>query len=320
MKVLLIYNPFSGNGSFKNNLDYILEQFNKNNMDLVIYRLNDNETIQERIACLNTKEYSKILIAGGDGTINQVVNAMMKCDVNLPIGIYPVGTANDYASYFNLPKNIPKLTQILLGDNFTYSDIGLANDKYFINVASLGFLVDISQKTDKKLKDNMGVFAYYLKGIEEFPNIRPFDVTITSDSLNITESIYFMLVMNGSSAGGFKKLSLGSSINDGLFNVFLFKEAPFKDLMFLLFKILNGSHVDSPTITYFQTSDLLIESDAHVGTDLDGEIGSDFPISLTNITRKLKIITANNDERHHPKGKNITEKDMEKYIEKREIS
>jgi len=87
MKVLLIYNPYSGNGSFKNNLDYIITKFNEHHMDLIIYRLNDFETISQRISKLDTKDYSKILVAGGDGTVNQVVNAVMTYHVDLPIGI-----------------------------------------------------------------------------------------------------------------------------------------------------------------------------------------------------------------------------------------
>ena len=70
----------------------------------------------------NEKEYAKILVAGGDGTINQVVNFMIKYELDIPIGIYPVGTCNDFSVQFNIEKDVKKQTDILLGNNYTYTE------------------------------------------------------------------------------------------------------------------------------------------------------------------------------------------------------
>ncbi|WP_432403987.1 YegS/Rv2252/BmrU family lipid kinase [Wukongibacter sp. M2B1] len=301
MKVLLIYNPVSGSGIFKNYLDYIIEKFQEKDFQIIPYRISSKDTLDNILLNLDENEYKKILIAGGDGTINRIVNKLVKYDINLPIGIFPVGTANDYAQYFNLPRTIEEMTDIVLRDNYTYCDIGIANDKYFINVASLGFLIDISQKTDTKFKNNLGVLAYYLKGIEELPNLKAINVKVTAKEIDFNDEIYFMLIMNGKSAGGFKKIAPLSSLSDGLLDVFIFKKCPSIELVPLMLKVVNGEHFNSPHVIYFQTDELIVDCDRQVGTDLDGEKGSNFPLNIKVVPQKLKINTrANNEDGFSP--------------------
>jgi len=296
MKVLLIYNPISGNKVFRNHLDYVIEKFQQNGFQIIPYRISNTGTIDGMLSKIDENEYKKILIAGGDGTINRVVNKLLKYNINLPVSIFPVGTANDYAQYFNLPKTIEEMTEIALRDNYTYCDVGLVNDKYFINVASLGFLIDISQKTDTNFKNNVGILAYYLKGIEELPNLKPINVKVISKELSLDEEMYFMLIMNGKSAGGFKKIAPFSSINDGLLDVFIFKKCPPYELVPLMLKVVNGEHLNSPHVIYFQTDELTVDCDREVGTDLDGEKGPSFPLNIKTIPNKLKINTRTNNE------------------------
>lgn len=296
MKALLIYNPFSGNKIFKSYLDYVITKFQKKGFVLIPYRIIDKEPLENIVSKIDLSEFDRILVAGGDGTIHQVVNVLIKYNIDLPLGIFPVGTANDYAQYFNLPKTIEEMTEINSRSNYTYSDVGLVNDKYFINVASLGFLIDISQKTDTRIKNSIGVLAYYLKGIEELPNMKPVHVSVKSEALDFSGEIYFMLIMNGRSAGGFKKIAPFSSINDGLFDIYIFKKCPVYELMPLLIKVYNGEHFNSPHVVYFQTHQLTVDCKASVGTDLDGESGSNFPLEIKNISKKLRIITKINNE------------------------
>lgn len=296
MKVKLIYNPVSGNGTFKNNLDYIIERFQHKGFQIEPYRTDKKEKLDEMISLMNQNEYKKVLIAGGDGTINQVVNSLLKHHINLPIGIFPSGTANDYAQYFNLPQNIEEIVEILLRDNYTLSDIGIANDQYFINVASLGVLIDISQKTNPELKNTLGVLAYYLNGLSELPKLKPIVIGVKSNEMNYEGEALFMLIMNGKSAGGFSKIAPSASINDGLLEAFIFKKCPLYELASLFLAVINGEHINHPNVIHFKTKELRIECDRNVGTDIDGEKGAVFPLNIKLLPKKLKIITRYNNE------------------------
>ncbi|HIW39445.1 MAG TPA: YegS/Rv2252/BmrU family lipid kinase [Candidatus Eubacterium pullicola] len=290
-KVLLFYNPHSGNGMFKNNLDGIIDRFQASNFQVVPVRAAKGVAIQQALAEMDQSMYRQIVVAGGDGTINICVNAMIRNNIDLPLAIFPTGTANDFAGYFDLPKDIESMVDVAMGDKFTYADVGKCNDRYFINVAALGSLVDVSQKTDPNLKNTLGVVAYYLKGASEVVKLRALPVKLTTDDKVIEEEMYFMLVMNGMSAGGFKKLSPTSDIQDGKLNVILFRKMPIIELVPLLFGVISGNYLENKNILTFETDNLVIESEEDISTDVDGEHGEKLPLHFSVLEKKLRIFT-----------------------------
>lgn len=294
-KVLLFYNPYAGNGLFKSNLDVIIEKFQKKKMHVIPVRADRKGILNEVMRDMNPGEYKKVIAAGGDGTINIMVNAMMQNRIDLPIAIFPSGTANDFAHYFDLPHDIDGMVKVALEEHYTCIDIGRVNDKFFINVAAMGFLVDVSQKTDPDIKNTLGIISYYLKGVSEIPNLRPIPVKITSEEYTSEDRIYFMLVMNGRSAGGFKRIAPLAEINDGLLDVMLFKEMPILELAPLLFNVMTGQHHENKNVVFFQTNKLCVESEQRVGTDIDGEKGAEFPLQIEVLPRRFRINTAMDD-------------------------
>lgn len=290
-KVLLFYNPNAGNGLFKINLDLIIEKFQKKKLFVVPVRADRKGILNEVLKDLNPKEFRKVIAAGGDGTINILINAMIRHNIDLPIAIFPSGTANDFAYYFDLPHDIDSMVKIALEEHYTYTDIGKVNDRYFVNVAAMGFLVDVSQKTDPNIKNTLGVISYYLKGVTEIPNLKPIPIKITSDAYTAEDRIYFMLVMNGRSAGGFKRIAPRAEVNDGLLDVMLFKEMPIRELAPLLINVMTGQHTENRNVEFFQTKKLYVESDQNVGTDVDGEKGAEFPLSIEILPKRFRINT-----------------------------
>ncbi|HWQ79734.1 MAG TPA: YegS/Rv2252/BmrU family lipid kinase [Anaerovoracaceae bacterium] len=295
-KVLLFYNPGAGNGLFKNNLDLIIEKFQKRRLFIVPVRADHKGILNEIMRNMDPEEYKKVIAAGGDGTINVLINTMMQYHINLPVAIFPSGTANDFAYYFDLPHDLDSMVKVALEERYTYTDIGRTNDKYFVNVAAMGFLVDISQKTDPNIKSTLGIISYYLKGVAEIPNLRPIPVKITSEEYTSEDRIYFMIVMNGRSAGGFKRIAPLAEVNDGLLDVMLFKEMPIIDFASLMFNVMTGQLYENKNVVFFQTKKLTIESENEVvGTDIDGEKGADLPLEIEVLPRKFRINTAMNN-------------------------
>ena len=294
-KVLLFYNPNSGNGLFKNNLDYIIDRFQTAGYQIVPVRAAKGMAIDRALATMNVDEYRQIIAAGGDGTIKICVNAMIRHDIHLPLAIFPAGTANDFAYYFEIPTDIDGMVDIALGNHFTNADVGKVNDRHFINVAAMGALIDVSQKTDPNLKNTIGVMAYYLKAVTEVPNLRAHKVRLITPDETYEEEMYFMVVMNGISAGGFKKISPESEINDGLMDVILFRKMPIIELGPLLFNVIHGNHSKNKHVLTFKTAELRLESDDDVSTDIDGEQGEKFPLNFGLLHNRLKIFTEEDD-------------------------
>lgn len=294
-KVLLFYNPNSGNGLFKNNLDYIIERFQTAGYQVVPIRAAKGMAINKALETMDTSEYRQIIAAGGDGTINICVNAMIRHDIHLPLAIFPAGTANDFAYYFEIPNDIDGMVDIALGNHFTNADVGKVNNRHFINVAAMGALIDVSQKTDPNLKNTIGVMAYYLKAVTEVPNLRAHKVKLITKDKVYEEEMYFMVVMNGISAGGFKRISPESEVNDGLMDVILFRKMPIIELGPLLFNVIHGNHSKSKHVLTFKTDSLRIEAEDDISTDIDGEKGEKFPLEFSLIHNRLRIFTEEDD-------------------------
>jgi len=151
--------------------------------------------------------------------------------------------------------------------------------------------VDVSQKTDPNLKNSIGVLAYYLRGLAEVPSLKPIPVKLTTDDAIYEENMFFMLVMNGCSAGGFKHISPNSDMTDGLLDVLLFRVMQLHEIVPLLINVLQGNHPENRNVLHFKTDNLLVESSAHVGTDVDGEKGEKLPLRFSVLPKKLKLLT-----------------------------
>lgn len=290
-KILLYYNPFSGNGLFKNNLDLIMEKIQAKKYQVVPVRAARGKCLDQAFSEMVQGEYSRIIVAGGDGTINLCVNAMIDYGIDLPLGILPVGTANDFAYYFALPTEINTAVDIALGRHYNYADVGSCNGRHFINVTALGNVVDVSQKTDPNLKNALGIFAYYLMSVTQMHTLKALPVTLITPETIYEENMFFMVVMNGKSAGGLKTLSPESEINDGKMDVILFRETPLYELVPLVIEFAQGKHIHNKNVLTFQTSQLRIESPVEISTDVDGERGTALPLEFGILHKRLRVLT-----------------------------
>lgn len=294
-KVLLFYNPHSGNGLFKNNLDHIIARFQEHDLVIVPVRAAHGMQIRNVLKTMHPHEYRQIIAAGGDGTINICVNAMIENDINLPLAIFPAGTANDFAYYFDIPNDIDGMIDIALGTKYTNADVGEVNGRHFVNVAAMGGLISVSQKTDANLKNSLGIMAYYLKALSEIRNITAQHVRLITPEETYEEDMYFMVVMNGKSAGGFRKLSPETEINDDKLDVVLFREMPLIEMGQLLFDVMQGRHSENKNVLTFSTNKLRIESDSDIATDIDGEKGETLPLEFSILHNRLQIFTKEDD-------------------------
>ena len=291
MKVKFIYNPYSGENLILSKLDKVISLHQEAGYTIVPYRITAGEDVGVALNDINDGNYKYILIAGGDGTVDSVVNAMAKSGISLPIGILPVGTANDFSKFLGMPSDVEEACKQILSSEVKSVDLGSINDKYFVNVASTGLFTDVSQKTDVNLKNTIGKLAYYLKGLEELPNFRKLHVNILSKEVEFDGEMYLLLVFNGATAGNFN-LATRADACDGLLDIIMFKAVQIYELLPLFIKVLKGEHLDSNKVLYFKTDYLKVECHEDIVTDIDGEKGPDFPLEIKCIKGGLKILGA----------------------------
>jgi diacylglycerol kinase (ATP) len=278
-KVKFIYNPYSGENTIVSDLDRVIMVHQKYDHIIVPHRICYENPISDAFIDID-KTYRYVLIAGGDGTVDSVVNEMKERNIDLPIAILPVGTANDFAKYIGMPQDVEEACNQILKSDVKKIDIGKINDKYFLNVASTGLFTDISQKTDVNLKNTIGKLAYYVKGLEQLPNFRKLKIKVNSDKVSFDGDMYLMLVFNGQTAGNLK-LAYKAKVDDGLLDVIIIKAGIMKNILNIFIRMLKNEHLeDVEGIVYFKTNRLEIECFEDIVTDIDGERGPDFPLLI----------------------------------------
>lgn len=287
-KLKFIYNPSSGDGIFKNKLDYLIERLQKAGYMMVPFRSSDINTLEKAFFDIH-EDYDAICVSGGDGTLSSVINIIASRRLNLPVGIFPFGTANDFAVHLNIPRDIEACCEIIEKGRIKKVDIGRVNDSYFLNVCSAGLLTDVAYKTDTNLKNALGKLAYYMKGIEEIPKFTPFKIRMQYGSNVIHDNFLLFLILNGSSAGGFNRLAPYAKIDDGLMDIIAIKNTNITNILSLFLKILRGEHIGDPNIYHFQTDKLMITCDGSCETDIDGERGPGFPLDIEVKKHFLKV-------------------------------
>jgi len=278
-KLKLIYNPFSGDKQFKNTLDACAEAFYEGGYETQLLRATSWEALDHSIANMDC---SAVVVAGGDGTVNLTVNALKRHGIDVPLGIIPAGTANDFATYLKMPKDPAEAAEAIMKGRIMRTDLGRVNGQYFINVCGAGMLTNVSQQVDTQIKDALGKFAYYLKGIGQLPSFEPFPLRITTQNRIVEDEFFLIIVLNGGGAGGFERLSPGAKIDDGLLDFIALRAISLMDVAALFLKVMSGDYLDDRRVLFLQEHSLRIE---HIGsyrmnTDTDGERGPDMPIDI----------------------------------------
>lgn len=296
-KIKFVYNPNSGDKSFKESLDKCIEVIQRGGYECHIFRTLKYGDIENHFLEVQKDYYDAVVVSGGDGTVNIVINCMIKNNIDVPLGIIPSGTANDFASYINCSTDYIKCAEIIANGKTKKIDLGYVNGMYFVNVCAAGLFTNISQNIDKDFKYMLGKLAYYIDGIKQLPNFLPIPMKITNTTETISENINLFMILNTSGTGGFKSIVPTAEIDDGKLDFVGIKETSIKDIAKLLFKILKSEYLDDPSIIYFKDTYIKIElvgsteelNPIYLNSDIDGEEGPMFPLKIKCINKKFEI-------------------------------
>lgn len=290
-KAVLIYNPIAGDHSIPAKLDYILGRFQDHDTLIQPYRFFNYEE-SNLLNILRQGSIDYIVISGGDGTLNYVVNVLLKYDIKIPVGIIPSGTCNDFAYSLDIPSSLEQSLDTILAGNTQDVDAGLINNNnYFLSTCAGGLFVDVSFSTHNELKKNFGPFAYYLKGLSEVKNRKPFRLRLQTQNETLDEDILVFLILNGTRGAGFSNLIREADLSDGMMDILLIKNCSHIDLAALFFKVLSNDTLDERHVIKIRTNHCRIESDYDIPVSIDGEKGVGLPIEVKFVNKALRVFS-----------------------------
>ena len=296
----IIYNPTSGREAIRRDLVDILNVYEKAG-----YETSAFATTAEPNSALNEARraaeagFELLVAAGGDGTINEVVNGIAPLEKRPMLAIIPAGTTNDYARALRIPREDPlEAAKVILKGKAAQMDVGQANDTYFINIAAGGSLSELTYSVPSKLKSMYGYLAYVVKGAEMLTRVAPMNLRVEYDNgvFEGRSSMFFLALTN--SVGGFEQIVPDAQLDDGKFTLLVVKTTKFAEILQLISEVLTGKHVDNPNLLYVKSENVTIkplDENAKVMINLDGEYGGDAAVVFKDHKAHIAMV-ANVDE------------------------
>lgn len=277
-KLLFVFNPHSGTGEICKYLAEVLDTFTKAGYEVVAYPTQSAGDGKRKVIT-DGERFDRIVVAGGDGMLHELVNAVMELSTPVTIGYIPTGTVNDFATTNEISRNIVEAAKDAVSNNTATLDVGQFGDEYFTYVAAFGIATNVAYATDQRAKNTWGVLAYLAEGAKSFNpmtfNAACRQMRIKTDNEVLEGEYAFGAVSNSLSIAGFSNLTgrdvvLDDGLLEGLFikkptSIFDFDEIS-NALLFRDF--------DTPCISYVRSSHFEIETEP-VAWTLDGENGGE---------------------------------------------
>jgi YegS/Rv2252/BmrU family lipid kinase len=228
-----------------------------------------------------------IVIAGGDGTLNGVLPALLELDK--PVGIIPTGTANDLARTLAIPAD-PTAAAALIGlGKRRRVDVGLVNASHFMNIASLGLSVRIAENQNENLKKQFGLLSYAIAAIDTLRDAERFTATIETSDNRKKVNAYQIVVGNGVHFGGGMTVSPDADIADGMLDVYAIETDSVASLIALAPELKSGSLVEREDVTYFRSREVRISTSEEMPVSTDGEVTAQTPATFSVVPKRLEF-------------------------------
>jgi diacylglycerol kinase (ATP) len=284
MRVLVAVNPEASRAEAA--LSELAAWFGKNCESTFVTTSSEDDL--KRALLHNGPTADRIVIGGGDGTISNALPELLQLDK--PLAVLPLGTANDFARSLGLPPDSMAAARVALHGRSHKVDIGLVNGRPFLNVASVGVAAKVSQVQSKELKRTWRILSYVIGLLGAMLEARPFYVELAIDNASTwSGSVYQVSIGNGRYHGGGLTVAEHAAIDDGKLNVYIVLAGTFWQLLACIAHLKFG---------FAQPDVLHRESARHVrlrtgrprSINADGEISTNTPAEFTLLPKRMTVM------------------------------
>jgi len=228
----------------------------------------------------------RIVAAGGDGTINEVVNGI--AGSRTALGLLPLGTMNVFATELGLPiGNLRKCWDIIVHGQVKAVDLLRANDRHFVQLAGIGFDAQIVAATSFDFKKTLGPLSYIISATQIAANKPPL---LTVRGGGPTREGSFVMIGNGRFYGGPFILFKEARIDDGMLDVLIFKNLGYLDIVRYFQAVMLGNHTALSDVEYFQTPQVRVTSTGPVPVEVDGDVIGTLPVTFKVLPKGLRVM------------------------------
>lgn len=232
-----------------------------------------------------------VAAAGGDGTLNEVVNGLMDAQTSAVLGLLPLGTGNDFARCIGLGTDLKLAVDTLFEGQPRPVDVGQAHGRWFLNIAGCGFDAIVAERANRGFPLLRGTSAYIAAIAHSLLHLKPAQLALTLDGETRAVRALMCSVANATSYGGGMKVAPDARIDDGLFDICLLAGAGRLEFVRAFPRVFNGTHVTHPKVTMLRARAVHIESDPPLPLLIDGEVLGTTPVTFTLAPCALQVMT-----------------------------
>jgi diacylglycerol kinase (ATP) len=288
-RVMTIYNPLAGGGSGRRDVPLIIDA-----MRGLGYDVSDQPTQGVgdaiRLAHIGVRERFDLVCAiGGDGTVNETINALAGTDV--PLVIVPTGTVNVLAMELGIPLEPPDAVRLLETGTISWIDLGLAGDRYFGLMAGIGMDAAVVASMSPTMKRAFKEAAFAVQGLATYLTKEEPLIRVTCPEMTVEG--YFAVFGNSSNYAGAFGITPLADMRDGLLDVCVLKDKSFFSTFSYWTAALINAHIRHPKVEYFRTERAQIttvEEDKEVLVQTDGEVAGALPLECRIVPRALRVV------------------------------
>jgi len=228
-----------------------------------------------------------VVAVGGDGTANEVVHGLSGSDV--PFGIIPVGTANDFARQVGIPLDPNEAADVILGRDPVRIDTAELNDRRYLNVSTGGVGAEATAETPLEAKEALGLLAYLVTGVKKLVELSPRRAFFGGPGFEYRGDFLLFAVGNARMTGGGTLLTPRATVTDGLLDLCIVEGMPRADFARLVLRLRGGDHVGEAGVHYVQLPSVHIEAQEAISVNVDGESSDHFRLTYRVRPRDLQI-------------------------------
>lgn len=279
-RYFILVNPIAGNGKSLNKIDRIKSEFERRAVDFDLYATEGTVRADAIIHNhFHPDLYSDILILGGDGTINEVVNGLKYQQI--PLSVISMGTGNDTIKHIHRNLDFEYQLKTAFEGDLMSVDAGLCNDKIFMNGVGIGFDGKVVEMMNREGKKYGGHRAYMRAVLRILLTYREKVIEALLDGERLYEKILLMTITKGTTFGGGFLVNPYARNDDGLLDICVFKKIPLWMRIFYLPRMKGGGHRNLPVVSFFKAKNVRIEKHGSLVAHMDGEFIGHPPFDIS---------------------------------------
>jgi diacylglycerol kinase (ATP) len=276
MRSMLIVNPSSGQNRGAEAAEMLRSRLAPVASELELLLTDQPGDASRAASRAAANSFDRVYVAGGDGTLNEALNGVGSVAGGLSritFGVIPLGTGNDFAAALGLDPDLDAVLGVLAKGATTQVDVGLMNERLFVNASAGGFVAEVSDSVDSKLKTVAGKLAYLVGGAQALLEHEPIRAVLHGPGVEGREHLLeFFAISNAPLIGGGKRVAPHALIDDGQLDVCLVDTMTTLELVGVLAQAAEGTHLEDPRVSYFFAERLCFDFATPIKINTDGEV------------------------------------------------